>query len=395
MLWNILFLANHICSETGVKEEKVEGFNYEQLKYNDHIDLTNVIVKPDKLIMRSSVEESSMIRWDIPNKADDWSFEVEFNEPNLNSNEKTTLYMFYTKEKPFIGSFKGSASIFHGFAAGIEMQGKAFELGYSRNDGKDYHNLDHSYIIMDSLNPRRFKNSKTLKMKIISTNKNFKVELSEDGKIIYDNFKILNENDLKFNKKGLYLGLFASYDNVSSGKALEITNAQFFTRKETSEYDVDKSYMIRTIPTALKKSEIQHSDIDVKEFIFKSYKVFKDTQHLLGVLPNSTISEVEEEMLKEIEHLHTRSKKLSEALDLKNNNLKSPRNLNEIEQKIQSLQKSTLEIGFLIDQISDIKTQKNEIYGYATLFFGLFLAGILLIGEIINMMDTKKTSKIN
>lgn len=86
-------------AQEGVVEQVMDGINYTPHVYNDHIGLQNVLVKPDKLILRSSIDESSMVRWDVPSAKDNWSFVINFNELNLGASESAGLYLFHTKEK--------------------------------------------------------------------------------------------------------------------------------------------------------------------------------------------------------------------------------------------------------------------------------------------------------
>ena len=193
------------------------------------------------------------------------SITFKFNEPNLNSSEKAGIYLHYTKKKPTIGEFKGGNGLFHGFIAGIEFTGKSVDLVYIKNNGEDYTSLEEFVTQTDSINPIRIKSIETITMKIISTSKNLKIELHNEDKLIYDNFKIFGVSDLGFNLSGKYLGITADYKNVSSGKAFKLKEAQLYKRIEKADYNIYKSYMSEAKPIIREKEEIHHYDTDVQQ----------------------------------------------------------------------------------------------------------------------------------
>lgn len=388
MLNLLYFLFNKIeANDVGVSEFPDDRINYKPHVYNDHIELTNVLVKPDKLIMRSSLSENSMIRWDIPNTNENFSFEILFNEPNLNGEEFISLYLFYTKEKPIVGNFKGGIDKFHGAVAGIEMKGKGVELGFATNEGTSYDGLDGIAIITDAISPQRFKNITELKMKLIFTNKNIKFELYDGNKILYDNFKILDSEEFKNIKKDYNIGLFANYRNVSSGKAIEIKNAQLYKREENSDYDVMKNNMIM-IEKKVKKEDILHSNVDVKNYIHSVYDTIHLIEGILGKLPNGILKIVEEELIKEFETVESKLKIIIDKQNIQRKG-KSTR-LNEIDKKIQMVSKELIKIEYMMENLKENKDIANSYLAKITLAFGMFSIIILLLKEISKFKNAKK-----
>lgn len=366
----------------GVVEQAMDGINYTPHVYNDHIGLQNVLVKPDKLVLRSSIDESSMVRWDIPNTRDGWSFVVNFNELNLGSSESAGLYLFYTNEKPVIGDFKGANSVFHGCVAGIEFNGKGVDLVYAKNDGLDYRSVDEYVTKVDSLNPRRFRNIEFLKLKVIATDKNFKVEIYDGDTIIYDNFRFFAKEDLENHKSSKYFGIFADYKNVSSGKAFEISSAQAFHREELGEYSVSRSYMSKTVPTVTNKNEISHPNTDVRDFIFKVNATTAHMRRLLGELPETILSHSEKELIKEMDAL---SEKLERLKSMHRNHITKsgvPSGLNELDLKIKKLSRSIGDIEYAIEDFSERASARYSLFEYITVFGGIGAMLVLLAREL-------------
>ena len=61
-------------SEASIIETANNEIRYFQNEENDHIGLQNVDVKDHELHLRSSIDYASLIRWDIENPINDWSF---------------------------------------------------------------------------------------------------------------------------------------------------------------------------------------------------------------------------------------------------------------------------------------------------------------------------------
>lgn len=381
--------ASIVKAQEGVIEQSLDGINYTPHIYNDHIGLQNVLVKPNKLILRSSIDESSMIRWDIPNTKDNWSFIVSFNELNLSSSESAGLYLFYTKEKPVIGDFKGANSIFHGFAAGIEFNGKGVDLVYAKNDGLDYRNIDGYVSKMDSLNPRRFRNIEFLKLKVIATDKNFKIEIYDGDRIIYDNFRFFSKEDLENHRGGKYFGIFADYKNVSSGKAFEINSVQAFHRKELKEYSVSKTYMSKMLPSVIGKHDISHPNTDVRDFIFKVNAVAAYIRSLLGELPETTLGHSEKELIKEMDVLSEKLEKFKAMQRVQVSRGGMSIRLNELDLKIKKIFRSISDIDYAIQDLNERTSTKHNFFEYLTIFGGIGAMMVLLVRELCGHWTAK------
>lgn len=382
-----------VSSEPGVIETPVEGFNYIPGVFNDNIGLQNVIVRSDKLIMRSTIDDSSMIRWEVPVPEDNWSFIFDFNELNLESRESAGLYLFYTKDKQTLGNYKGGTSEYHGFMAGIEFLGKTIELNYAKNEGEDFRNIAEFVTKVDSLNPNRFVNVTSLRLKIINTKNNFKIEIYDKEKLLYDNFRFFGEDDLSNSKKGYYISIFAEYRHVSSGKAFELRNAILNKRVETKEYSTSLIRMEKIENSPKNKSDIQHTNTEVNELIFKISALTSYTKAMLGDLPETAISNVEKELTKEIEMITSKLDKLAGLKSRKRETSNFISNLNVLDLKLKGLERLMNEVEYHMEHMKETQNKKFSIFESIAIFSSSFVVLILGIRELQNFLENRKVAK--
>jgi hypothetical protein len=337
-------------------------------------------------------KQPSLIRWDIENPINDWSFTFKFNEPILNSSEKAGIYLHYTKEKPTIGEFKGGNGLFHGFIAGIEFTGKSVDLVYIKNNGEDYTSLEEFVTQTDSINPIRIKSIETITMKIISTSKNLKIELYNEDKLIYDNFKIFSVSDLGFNLSGKYLGITADYKNVSSGKAFKLKEAQLYKRIEKADYNIYKSYMSEAKPIIREKEEIHHYDTDVQELIHKIELSNSYIKAILGDLPETTINKAEEGLIKDIKMIEEKVKKLEDSTKSKSKNFDLSHRLNEMEIKIKQLHRSIKDMDYIVDKFIKYKVKSNSSIDYIILISSCIILTAWATYECLHLKNQKQSN---
>ncbi|ELA42487.1 uncharacterized protein VICG_00586 [Vittaforma corneae ATCC 50505] len=374
-----------------ITESVIDEISFIPHVYNDRIGIQNVMVKPDKLFMRSTIDESAMVRWEIQNPQNNWSFTFEFNELNLESRESAGIFLFYTKEKPVIGSFKGGPSKFHGFAVGLEFVGKGVELVYAKNDGIDYTNMDEYVSVIDSLNPKRFSNLETLKLKVICTDKNFKVEIYDGDTVIYDNFRFFTKDYLEFAKGGSYLSLFADYKHVSSGKAFELRNAQLYHREETPDYSVTKVNMQKITTQVKPKSEIKHPNVDVQDLLFKINAVISYTKAVIGELPETSIIKAEKELIKEVDSLSEKVGKMKTGVSGRTNRNDLDGKINQLDVQLKRLSKIVNDVDYLTESTSEVASHKYHlILEYFVIFSGIFAVSVMFIREMRNFIDNRK-----
>lgn len=399
---NLIFLLAPIRTEevaqesngtmVGVTEMPINDISFIPNVYNDHIGIQNVTVKPEKLVMRSTIDDGSMIRWDLPNHTDEWSFVFDFNELNLEARESASIFMFYTTEKPVIGQFKSGPSKYHGFAVGLEFMGKRIELAHASNDGKDYIGLEDDVLLVDSPDPKRFENLESLKMKVICTKKNLKVEIYNEDKLLYDSFRFFGKEYTEYGKAGGYISLFADYKNVSSGKAFEIRGAQLYQREEGPNYSTTKINTKKILPGVRKLDEITHPNTDVQDLIFKMSAINSFIKVMIGELPETSITKGEKELLKELDSIFEKINKMKGS---KKETKKSDfgRKVNDLDIKMMGFSKKMNELEFIIDSLED-KGQKRDISDYVIIGAGVFTVALLLYREFGGMLKNRNNKGV-
>lgn len=373
-----------------VLESKVTDISYEPNVYNDHIALQNVFVKNDKLFLRSGIEESSLVRWDLENPEQEWSFVIKFNELNLTSSEAAGIYLHYTKEKPIIGDFKGGNSTFNGMVAGIEFNGKAVDLIFAKNDGKDFTAVEDFEMKRDTVNPLRFKGVENLTMKFISTEKNFKIELYDDTRLLYDNFKFSKVKEWGLYKPGMFFGIVTNYKNVASGKSFILKYAQLHKRSENSNYNPYKSNSEKVKNVIRTKEEIEHDDSDIRELISKVEISNGYIKSILGEIPNSALHEAEEDLSKDLNQLGEKIAKVNEILKNKEKRIDLSHRINDFEIKIKQLQRSVKELQYIINKTIQTRFKSNGTIEYVILILGCVLLTIWATKEFSAIYSASK-----
>lgn len=379
--------------QAGVEESLVEEFHYTPDVYSEAIGIQNVVLKPNLLYLKSGVEHNALLRWDPENQTEDWSFSFTFNEPNLGSDEHAGIYLRYTDEKPIVGPFKGGDAVFNGVMIGLEFNGKAVSIAYAKNDGKDYTDMQVHVVKHDQLNPARFKGVETLTMKVISTSKNFKVEIYDKEKLLYDNFRLYDTAKYGFNKAGKHFGILADYPHIASGKAFVLHSAQLYHRSEDDKYAVRKSHVDRMKPAVREKHEIKHPNSDVKELIHVAELATAFIQSSIGELPDTSIALAEKELIKDLEVIKEKIEKLKKLGAKKNrkNNLNA--RLNDFDIKIKQIQRSINDFRFVIE--NNIKNRKEDPFSLRYIIFasGCLVLYILVYREILAIRSFKKEVK--
>ncbi|KAM0681229.1 hypothetical protein GINT2_000427 [Glugoides intestinalis] len=372
-----------------VTEHAIDGMNFIPHVYNNYIGIQNVIVKPEKLLLRSTIDDNSMVRWEIPNKTEEWSFSFTFNELNLNTTEMAGIFLFYTDEKAVVGPFKGGPAKYTGFAVGLEFVGKGVELVYALNNGKDYTNMDQQIPIIDSPNPTRFLNVKALTMKVISTKKNFKVEIYDDETLIYDTFRFFTKEYLDAGKEGKYLSLFAEYKNVASGKAFEVQSAQLYERKEGAGYSTNAVNTSKIQPFIKQRNEILHPNVDVQDMILRMNAITSFIKVMIGELPETAITKAEKELVKEVDLAFDRISKFRNLNSTHSQNGEFSKKINQLDLNFKSLYKKVNEISFILDSINEGKKSKHSMVEYILIAVGLATTGLVVYKEYSEAFQKK------
>jgi hypothetical protein len=389
------FASAEVSLAKGIVESITHDITYEPHIYNDHIALQNVVVKPNMLYLRSGVNESSVVRWDVENEIENFSFAFRFNKIHMETLESSGIYMYYTEEKQTIGNFKGAQGTFNGFMVGLEFNGKSVDIVFAKNNGKDYEHIGEYVSRTDSLDPKRFRNVEELTMKVVCTQNNFKVELYDGEKILYDNFRIYRTKEKLELKKNMHISIVADYQNVASSKSFVLKEAQLYERKESGEYNMYDSHMEKYKPTYRNKEEIHHSNDDIRELIHRFEMTQAYIKKSMGELSNTKLSAIKEDLTKDLTAVNEKLDKIENIKKAIPKKADFATRLNEFEIKIMHLQRSINEFDFIIENLGEKQKTSHHLVEYAILGIGSF--GLLVLGvkELINLYDARNKIKIN
>ena len=368
-------------SATGneLTESPIVQINYNPNEVNTLLSFQNVNVMGRDLFLRQGLEPVSMLRWEELVSEEDWSFTVEFDEPNLESGEKAGLYLRHTTEKPEIGLFRGGSAEFHGIMAGIEFNGKSVELIYTHNNGEDYTGLHNHVIKTDSINPRRLRGILKLVMKVISTKNNIKIELYADKNLIYDGFHLYNIDKAR-ELKG-YFGLLAEYNDVSSSKAFLIRNAQLFSRVESAEYD---KYMRKTPFQSIgvrKKEHILHPNSDIRELIERTEHLMAYVRRIFGEMSENLVVKGHDLLDKELTGLQERITRLVEMGSRQNRTSSDLKAMNNLEIEFRKLKRGVSDLKYLVERVEADYEENIPVGKYLLLMAGSAVLGMLIYRE--------------
>ncbi|KAM0675002.1 hypothetical protein GVAV_001341 [Gurleya vavrai] len=287
-----MFLLLITSIRLAISEEKLQfGF----IKPNEikASKFKRAIIRDDHIELRSSANGGSIITFEDANPVDDWAIEFDINLLNLSFPQRAGFYVWYTDHEMLDGSFNGSDGRFNGIMMGLEIVGKSVFLVMSNNDKEyDYSLVDDHNITtaVDSINPARFRNIKNIKMKIISTSKNFRVELyDESGKLLYDNFRYVNLDGLGDLKNGKNFSITTTYEKTPLSKHFNLKGVRLYERKEEVEYDPYKVYSKLPDENVRWSHHIDHPNKEVRHLIANIDNFIRYIKGMIGQPAGLTI----------------------------------------------------------------------------------------------------------
>lgn len=180
---------------------------------------------------------------------DEWSFEMQIEVPKTLHPEFAGIYLWYTDSPITHGVYKGAQGKFSGVMAGIEFLGKAVDIVVSVNHGEeDYSKYKtEDTELKDSPDPNIFRGHKEIILKVISTSKNFKIEIyGEDHNLIYDRVRYSAMTEIGTRLSGKYFGITTEYHEAKTSSAIVVKSVHMSSREEGESYD--PGYMHSEIP---------------------------------------------------------------------------------------------------------------------------------------------------
>lgn len=271
-------------------ESPIENIKFLSGEDLTNLGLENAIVQDQSIKMRASADKGSLISFKEKNQSDEWSFEFKFDDLKLKYPEFSGIYLWYTDERINPGTIAGTDGKFTGIMAGIEFLGKGLQIIIGGNqENRPMENIDDIVLHKDTINPARFKDVEEYRVKIISTSKNFKIEIYEKDKLIYDNLRFLETPILGDRTKGKYFGITTYYQKVSSYKAFTIKDIQAYSRVEKEGYDPLKIHAADFEDEPRLGHDIDYNSKEVQHMISNVEHMMAYLKSILGRPGGSTV----------------------------------------------------------------------------------------------------------
>lgn len=314
---------------------------------------SNAVHAGEKIILRSSKGAGSLVNINEEVTSDNWSFEFVVKHLFLHDVEKAGIYMWYT-DKPLVsGKYKGGAPVFNGFVTGIEFSKEKADIVFAFNYGLDFENKDLQTMRFDHINPLVIEHHDEFKVKIIHTEKNFKVELYDlEGHLLSDSFRIhepliMNRGNHKKN-----FAITTNYEHSAKDVFLELKDMKISTREETEGYNVVELHTeYNQYPRNRSDEELRAAVADATHFL--SYLTV-----VLGTKDNNMIVEMVLAVKKKLRMLRETIETVSSGLNAAGEN----GNEGIMNTKLNDLEKLSKEMGLKIEAIK-LKLGKQNATG--------------------------------
>lgn len=294
--WMLAFVVANVLD---YKESRVAEVQYNSSEGPESLSMSNAVSTKHGIVLKSSSEKGSLVTFNNRNPSDNWSFSFITTVPSFSPYEFAGVYLWYTKSKIEEGSFRGAQRNFDGMMAGIEFSGKSVELVLAANDGKP--DVDDPVIFRDSVNHKRFTGLSELMLKVISTKKNFRIEIYNGDRLLYDNLRFREADGLGNRLSGKYFGITSHYQNVPHDKKFILKSAVLNERHEYDSYDPlhTKSPQVRTEPRMF--DEVMHSNKDTRHLISSIEHYIEYIKTIVGDPAGQPILEAASEIRNDVE----------------------------------------------------------------------------------------------
>ncbi|EEQ81738.1 hypothetical protein NCER_101708 [Vairimorpha ceranae BRL01] len=339
---------------------------------NEIVGVHGLKAVEDGIILRRSLDQGGIVYFLEDNKYPEWSFSYTITDINLNFPEEGGVYLWYTSHDQEPGEFRGGSGTFHGLMAGIEFKGASPELVFAFNNGENLDDKVHINLYRDSFSPDRLKGVKNLTVKIIVTKNNFKIELYNKDKILYDSMRLVSIQPHIILGTDNRFSLTSYYNYTSAEKAFKLIGAQLYKREEHENYDADKIHAENVSNTPMSPDDIMHPDKEMRHFIANFSHFMQYARSVLGETDDPSIRHYSNKIIEKIDSI---AKKQDKSI---NNDLNQHINsrVNDMDIRIQGIQKDIFDILHLLKHSEQ---KKHTSISFTTL--GLFVigGGVLLI----------------
>lgn len=350
-----------------------------------------IIKQSDGIILRAGADGGSVITFTESYLHENFSFEFNFNLPVLEYPEKASIFFWFT-ETP-VTDFDGKLASYHGILSEVTFIGKTVKLGLSAILDKVNDKNYQTFVAVDSVSPNLTENLKNVKVKVIITDKNLKIELYNDDILVYDKFKTTDEHFIAASKLGKYFSITTLYDAVPLSKHFILKNVKLLKRTESKDYDPEHSNMEINTMTTRDYNEIQHKDIDVKHLITEIDHLLVQLQQDIGRPSEYQIAPTLYEVLHNFHILKNKMTEFEEDIEKQaQNNL----NVEELTNRLVYLQRrvnmmSTMLIG--ID--SYIEQFQSQQQAFAVRLISLCVIVVLLFIIFMLMQQPRRAQSFD
>lgn len=387
---NVEGISDEVRSDNkkGVIEHPDKDVAYHPGSANETVGIKGTNVEADGLVLRRHTDEGGLVVFLTPNKYHEWSFSYTFSIASLRFPHIGGVYLWYTSTIQDQGAYRGGHDVFDGVMAGLEFRGSRPEIVMAINDGKkNFVGSEDATLYRDAINPERLKGVKDITVKVICTHKNFKVELYDGEKILYDSFRYYRREDLENTGAGGYFNITSFYDKAPSDSVFKLKNAQLFERTETDEYKIHRVHAPQVDKTPRDPNYIMHEDEEVRHLISK-VEYLNEYLHLVVGEPHGSSFDRVVGVISEI--LKSHMKKLDEMLSMlkdRNSGGKDIKfmTLNEkvtgVDIKLQKIQKSFSNLEHVIESLKIEHSRSSNFLTYAILGASAFGVAFVALKE--------------
>lgn len=372
----------------GVVEHPDEQVTYHPRGKNETVGVKGTHVEEDGLLLRRHTDEGGLVVFLTPNKYDEWSFSYTFANAPLRFPHIGGVYLWYTSDIQDQGVYRGGHEVFKGVMVGLEFRGSQPEIVMAINDGKtSFVGSEDATLYRDTINPERLKGVQDITMKVISTHKNFKIELYDGDRLVYDSFRYYRREDLGTTTSGGYFNITSFYDRAPSDSVYKLKEAQLFERIETDEYKVHSVHAPPVSKAPRTADSVMHDDEEVRHLISKVEYLNEYLHLVVGEPHNSSFDKVTYVLS---DQLKSSTKKLDEVVGmLKSRNTSGmdvrlmalSEKINDADIKLQKIQKAFAELEHMISSFKNDHSRSSNTLAYIILGIGVVGFGFVALKE--------------
>ncbi|KAM0672230.1 hypothetical protein CWI42_081570 [Ordospora colligata] len=364
----------------GVIEKPYPQVAYHPNGANEKVGVKGTHVEADGLSLRRHTDEGGLVAFLEPNPHEEWSFSYTFTNAALRFPHIGGVYLWYTSEIPDQGEYKGGNDKFDGIMAGLEFRGAQPEIVMAFNNGEEsLKGSEDMNLHRDVINPARLRGVNDITVKVISTKKNFKVELYDGDRLLYDSFRYHgNGNSIKIGS-GKYFNITSFYDRAPSNSVYKLRNAELFERIETDEYTIHAIHAPYVNEGPRSPDSVMHEEEEIRHLVSKTEYLHNYLQLIIGDINDTsfdkilhTLHEQQKQVMKKMDEITASSGK-SGTVDTKLMSLSE--NMNSIDIRIQKIQKAFADLDHIVNKLSDNHNKSSNFLVYVIL--GIAMAGFV------------------